>query len=244
MAEVLYEVAEGVARITLNALDRRNALTLTMSKDLVDAFGEADRDLTVGAIVLTGQESFCAGADLGVLAGENSDPASDESYRTTETLYSTFTTIGSVGPAVVAAVRGPAVGAGLNMALAADLRIVANNARLMSGFARIGLHPGGGHFALLDRAGGRTASAGIGLFGQEIEGVQAVALGIAWQALDDGAVEARADELARRIARDPELARRMTASFRLTTGRSGGDWRTAIEVERGPQMWSFRRRAQ
>src|SRR5919107_1147213 len=68
----------------------------------------------------------------------------------------------------LAAVCGAAVGAGINLMLATDLRVVAQNARILAGFLRIGLHPGGGFFTIAGRTGGREATAAIGLFSEEI----------------------------------------------------------------------------
>jgi enoyl-CoA hydratase len=143
----------------------------------------------------------------------------------------------------IAAVRGAAVGAGINLMLAADLRIVADDARLISGFLRIGLHPGGGHFGLLAGRAGAEAAAAAGLFGEEISGLRAVQLGLAWEALPSEHVDERAAELARRPARDPQLARKATASLRIELGPPRLPWAAALEVERGAQLWSLRRRA-
>lgn len=112
----------------------------------------------------------------------------------------------------------------------------------MSGFLRIGLHPGGGHFVLLSRLAGREAAAAMALGGAEIDGDRAVALGLAWEAADDGAVEARAMEFAAGVAKDPALARAVR-SFRLDTGPPAVGWDTAVQTERAPQMWSMRRRS-
>jgi enoyl-CoA hydratase len=82
----------------------------------------------------------------------------------------------------------------------------------------------------------------MGLFGEEVDGDRAVALGLAWAAYDDAEVEDRALSLAGRVARDPALARRMGASFRRETAPGGLPWDVAVEVERSPQMWSLRRK--
>jgi enoyl-CoA hydratase len=177
-----------------------------------------------------------------VLADTGRDPVEDEAYRNLETVYAAFTTVGSIGVPTVAAVRGAAVGAGLNLALATDLRVVSRTARLLPGFAQIGIHPGGGHFTLLARVAGREAAAALGLFGDEVDGERAVALGLAWAAYDDGDVEEQALALARRVAQDPALARRMVASFRRETAAGGVPWDVAVELERSPQMWSLRRK--
>ena len=242
MTEIRYEVTDGVALITLDAPDRRNALSVGMARELVDAAHTAESDPEVGAAVVTGGQHFCAGAVRSVLADTGRDPVADEAYRNLETVYSAFTTIGSIGVPTVAAVRGAAVGAGLNLALATDLRVVSRTARLLPGFAQIGIHPGGGHFTLLARVAGREAAAALGLFGEEVDGERAVALGLAWAAYDDGAVEAQAMALASRLAKDPPLARRLVASFRRETAAGGVPWDVAVELERSPQMWSLRRK--
>jgi len=242
MSEVRYEVADGVAVITLDAPDRRNALSVEMSRELIEAARAADADESVGAVVVGGGAHFCAGAVRAVLADTGADPAEDRAYRNLETVYRAFTTIGSIGVPTVAAVRGAAVGAGLNLALATDLRIVSRTARLLPGFAQIGIHPGGGHYTLLSRVAGREAASALGVFGDEVDGERAVALGLAWAAYDDGEVEERALAMARRVARDPALARRMVANFRRETAPAGVPWDVAVELERSAQMWSLRRR--
>jgi enoyl-CoA hydratase len=196
----------------------------------------------VGAVVVTGGEHFCAGAVRSVLADTGRDPVEDQAYRDLETVYAAFTTLGSISVPTIAAVRGAAVGAGLNLAMAADLRVVSRSARLLPGFAQIGIHPGGGHFTLLARAGGREVAAAMGLFGQEIDGLRAVELGMAWAAHDDADVLPEALALAAGVAADPDLARRMVVSFRRETAPGGLPWDVAVEVERAPQLWSLRRR--
>lgn len=242
MSEVTYTVADAVATITLSAPERRNALSVEMSRELIDAAQAAGQDHAVGAVVVTGGPHFCAGAVRAVLADTGLDPVEDEAYRNLETVYRAFTTIGDLAVPTVAAVRGAAVGAGLNLALATDLRIVSTSARLLPGFAQIGIHPGGGHFTLLGRVAGREAAAAMGLFGEEVDGARAVQLGLAWAAHDDADVEAEAHALAARVAKDPELARRLVRSFRRETAPGGIPWDVAVELERSPQMWSLRRK--
>ncbi|GAA2156533.1 enoyl-CoA hydratase [Humibacillus xanthopallidus] len=241
-SEIRYEVSDGVAIVTLDAPERRNALSVEMSQELIDAARAAEGDPAVGALVVTGGSHFCAGAVRSVLADTGRDPVEDAAYRNLETVYRAFTTIGEIGVPTIAAVRGAAVGAGLNLALATDLRIVSRTARLLPGFAQIGIHPGGGHFTLLNRVAGREAAAALGLFGEEVDGDRAVALGLAWAAYDDGEVLERALALATRVAADPALARRTVGSFRRETAPGGMPWDVAVELERSPQMWSLRRR--
>jgi enoyl-CoA hydratase len=243
MSEIRYEVSDGVAVVTLDAPARRNALTRAMAAELVAALDEADADERVGAVVIGGGASFCAGADRAVLAAAGQDPAAEDHFTGIETIYRAFLRVGQVKAPTIAAIRGAAVGAGMNLALAPDLRVVAQDARLISGFLRIGLHPGGGHFALLDRSAGREAAAAMGLFDAQVSGTRAVELGLAWTAVEDTAVDAVAFELAARAGADPALARRAAASFRRETGNPGTSWDVGVEVERSAQMWSMRRKA-
>ena len=244
MAEVRVETSGGVVSLVLDAPSRRNALTVEMARELVAACEAIDADAGVGAVVVSGAEGFfCAGADRETLFGTGADPAEDEAYRRLDWIYRSFVRVGELVPPTIAAVRGAAVGAGVNLALATDLRIMAEDARIVSGFSRLGIHPGGGHFTLAVRAGGRETAAAVGLFGEELSGAQAAEHGMAWQALPDAEVEPRALELAGRAGADPELSRRIARSMRLQLGPPAVGWPVAVEAERAPQMWSLRRRA-
>jgi enoyl-CoA hydratase len=150
--------------------------------------------------------------------------------------------VGSLQPPTIAAIEGGAVGAGLNLAMATDLRIVAGDARLMSGFMPIGLHPGGGHAALVGRAGGREVTNAMVLFGEALTGIECVDHALAWEALPKDEVFGRALELAARAAADPALSRRVARSARLQAGPPAIGWDAALELERASQMWSMQRK--
>ena len=243
MSEVKVEIDGHVAVLSLCAPDRRNALTPAMAAELVAACEEIDADPGIGAVVVRGEGGyFCAGAHRDTLAGAGADPLGDPAYDNLSIVYRSFARVGELEPPTVAAVRGGAVGAGVNLVLATDLRVVAEDARLMAGFLRIGLHPGGGYFVLSGRTAGREATAALGLFGEEMDGRRAVALGLAWDSPPDGDVEARARGLADRAGADPELARRAARSFRLELGPPAVPWPVALDAERAAQMRSLRRR--
>lgn len=243
MNEIRLEIDRGVAVITLAAPGRRNAFTPEMVGELVAACDEVDANSDVGGVVIRAEgDSFCAGAHRGLLAKASRDPAEAANYQALGAAYRGFTRVGELLAPSVAAVRGHAVGAGVNLMLSTDLRVIAESARVMAHFGRIGLHPGGGHFHLLGRLAGREAAAGLGLFSLEVDGRRAVELGLAWEALPEPDVEARALELAAQVARDPQLARAAARSFRLELGPPMGTWPAALELERAAQMWSLRRR--
>ena len=244
MPEVLLDVADGVAVVTLNAPDRRNALTPAMAVELIAVLDDVDGRDDVGALVLTAVgRSFCAGGDVQTLTDAGQDPAAQAAWDGMGAIYDSFYRLGQVRVPTIAAVRGSAVGAGMNMLLAADLRIMATDARLLCGFLKRGLHPGGGHFVLLSRLIGRQAAAAMALFGEEVSGARAAELGLAWAAVDADDVEPRARELAARVAADPALARVAVGNFRKETGPPHVSWEIATQFERPAQMWSMRRSA-
>jgi enoyl-CoA hydratase/carnithine racemase len=239
--EVLLDFDGAVAVVTLNAPERRNALTPGMADELIATFDEVDSRPEIGALVVRAVgKSFCAGGDIATLTEAGKDPAAPEAYEGMGKIYDSFYRLGQVKVPTVAAVRGSAVGAGMNMLLAADLRIVARDARLLCGFLKRGMHPGGGHFVILSRLIGREAAAAMALFGEEIDGDRARELGLAWESVDDVAVEERALELASRVAGDPDLARVAVGNFRKETA-TPVSWEIATQFERPAQMWSMRR---
>jgi enoyl-CoA hydratase len=239
--EVLLDYDGAVAIVTLNAPDRRNALTPAMAGELVAAFDEVDGREDVGALVVRAVgKSFCAGGDIKTLTDAGRDPAEASNYEGMSAIYDSFYRLGQLRVPTVAAVRGSAVGAGMNMLLAADLRIIARDARLICGFLKRGLHPGGGHFVILSRLIGREAAAAMAIFGEEINGDRARELGLAWESPDDEVVEGRALELAARVATDPALARAAVGNFRKEVD-GAVSWEVATQFERPAQMWSMRR---
>ena len=187
---------------------------------------------------------FCAGGDRATLAAAGDDPAAPETYAGMSAIYRSFARVGELEPPTVAAVRGGAVGAGLNLALATDLRVVADDAALLSGFVPIGLHPGGGHTALLGRLGSREAASALTLFGERLTGAELVERGLAWRAVPADEVDGTALDLARVPAADPELARRTARSLRADA-RPARDplGRRRSSSSARAQMWSMRRKA-
>ncbi|HEX5094785.1 MAG TPA: enoyl-CoA hydratase/isomerase family protein [Acidimicrobiia bacterium] len=239
---VTMRSAGGVATVTLSSQRVHNALTPAMARELLACCDEIDADSQVGAAILIGAgTSFCSGADRRTWDVDG-DQVAEPRYADTGVVYESFLRFGALAVPTIAAVRGNAIGAGLNLMLAADMRLVSTTARIFPGFVRIGLHPGGGYFTLSNRVAGREATAAMGLFDEEIDGARAVALGLAWELCADEALEDRAQELAARVARDPQLARRVVCSFREELGPPGIPWAVASEYERASQMWSQRRR--
>lgn len=244
MSDIELERRDGIALLTLNAPDRRNALTVDMARALSAACEEIDGDPSIGAVVVRGAGGyFCAGGDRATLAAAGEDPAAPDAYDGMSAIYASFARVGVLKPPTIAAITGGAVGAGMNLALATDLRVVADDAVLLSGFLPIGLHPGGGHTTLLGRLGSRETASALTLFGSRLSGTEAVERGLAWAAVPAAEVDDTALALAATPARDPDLARRTAASLRSTLGPPALPWAAALELERASQMWSMRRKA-
>lgn len=241
--DVILERVGGVSVVTLNNPSRRNALTPDSADRLVKILDQVNADRTVGAVVLQGADgTFCSGADLSSLESAMDDPAGEEAYEVLERIYRAFTRLGELDVPTIAAVRGSAVGAGVNLAMAADVRVMAHDARVISGFTRIGLHPGGGHLQLVAKATTREVATVMAVLSQEISGRRAAELGLAWESVEDEVVEERALSLATSAGADPDLTRKVKQSLRVTTP-DAVPWLAALQAERAPQLWSLRRAA-
>jgi enoyl-CoA hydratase len=216
-----------------------------MAGELTAACDALDDDREVGAVILRGAGGyFCAGAERGVLSSAYDDPAGETAFTNLSAIYRSFFRLTELGVPSIAAVRGGAVGAGVNLLLSTSLRVIASDARIVSGFGALGLHPGGGHLALLKRVAGYEATVAVGVLGQALTGTRAYELGLAWAAPADDQVEERAGELAGNAARDPELTRMVMASLRHEVGPPELTLAAALQLERAAQMRTQRRRGE
>ncbi len=228
------QIIDRVAVITVSDPDRRNALTLALSEDLAAAVTDCEHNPAVHAVVITGAApAFCAGADLTAL-GE----AKEEGLRR---IYEGFLAVANCTLPTVAAVNGAAVGAGLNLALATDIRLVGPRARFDARFLQLGLHPGGGMTWMLQRAIGPSAARASVLFGQIFDADVAVANGLALAKHED--VVAAAVQLCAAPAAAPRsLVLATKASMRATStpGTTDVDQHAdALTTELAPQITSM-----
>ena len=219
--DVRTEITDRVAVLTVSNPERRNAMNLELSEKLVAAVGAGVDDPAVGAIVITGEApAFCAGGDLAELA--KADPA------TLRAVYAGFLAVAECPLPTIAAVNGAAVGAGLNLALACDLRIAGPRAKFDARFMQLGLHPGGGYTWMIQRAVGAQAAAAITLFGEAVDAREAERIGLAHRVAEDPV--AASVELAARAAAAPrDLIVTTKATMALTAGMTSQ--RDAVEVE-------------
>lgn len=233
----------GVARLTLDNPRRKNAITLEMAAAIEAFCDQVEADASVGAMLVEGAGGyFCSGADTRILAASSADPASPGAVASTSALYRSFTRVGSLPVPTLSLVTGGAVGAGMNLALATDLLLVTPDAVLDSGFLARGIHPGGGHVALLGRRVGYQRAVAMALLGQPLSGAEAVEQGLAYAAYDAAALLPAALELVALAVKDPELTRKVKQSLTLELGAGTVPWPAAVEIERGAQMWSMARK--
>lgn len=223
--DVRTSFLDGVVTLTVSNPERRNAMNLELSAKLVAALEAAVADPAVGAVVITGEApAFCAGGDLSELQG--ADPAR------LRTVYSGFLAVAECPLPTVAAVNGAAVGAGLNLALACDLRLAGPGARFDTRFMQLGLHPGGGYTWMIDRALGAQGAKAMTLFGDVLDAAEAERVGLVWRRYDsDESLIAGAQELAGRAAAAPRgLIEATKTTMRITTGSISHREATEIEV--------------
>ncbi len=234
MAEVRTEIVDGVGVVTLDAPDRRNAFVLSMCDEVGAALDALEADPAVGALVVTGAGSaFCAGADLSHLGGGHGESDRDGLLA----IYEGFLRVARSPLPTIAAVNGPAVGAGMNLALACDVRMAGASARFDTRFLQLGIHPGGGHTWMMRRIVGPQATAATVLFGEVLSGADAERHGLAWRCVADDELLPLAVELGTRAATAPrELVRRVKAT--IDDMAEVADHEAAVQRELGDQVWS------
>jgi 2-(1,2-epoxy-1,2-dihydrophenyl)acetyl-CoA isomerase len=201
---ILFESADGIARLTLNRPDRLNSFNTVMHSEIRDALADLRRDASARVLVLTGAgRGFCAGQDLGdrVIAPGSAPPDLGSSI---ERFYKPLIlTLRHLPLPVIAAVNGVAAGAGANIALACDLVIAARSATFVQAFSRIGLVPDSGGTWFLPRLVGHARAMGLALLGEKLPAEQAAEWGLIWRCVDDSQLAAEADALAQQLAAAP-----------------------------------------
>lgn len=204
--QITYEISDRILTIMLNRPERLNAYTLTMCNELIDAFSRADADDDVRVVIVTGAgRAFCAGADLSPdgAGGERrpGEPAEDiEEYRD---LAGRLTLpIYDLKKPVIAAINGPAVGVGITMTLAMDIRLASENARMGFVFTRRGLVAEGASHWFLPRIAGMGKAAEWILSGRVFGAQEALVHGLVTEVLPPDALIPRAREIALEIAQN------------------------------------------
>jgi enoyl-CoA hydratase/carnithine racemase len=197
LTDLTVDIADGVALLTLNRPERRNAYTAEMGELLNRAYRQCDDDDAVRAIVLTGAgEAFCAGADFSSATRPFDTPTEEAAFTAAPTDPAAF----ELRTPVIAAVNGHAIGIGLTIALQADIRIMAVDAKYAVAQVRRGVIPDCMSHWTLPHLVGVTVAADILLTGRTFDGAEAAALRIATRALPGDQVLEHAMAVARDIA--------------------------------------------
>ena len=178
---ITYELSDGIAVVTMNRAEKYNALTTQMRAEIEHAFTVGGREARV--VVITGAgNAFCSGQDL----GDRANAASIDLERTLRDEYAPMLrAITNCPVPTIAAVNGPAAGAGANLALAADIVFASESAYFLQAFTRIGLIPDAGGTYTMPRQMGMAKAMGAALFADKISARQADEWGMIWEAVDD-----------------------------------------------------------
>lgn len=232
MAEVLIKTIDnGVCTLTMNRVERRNALSPELLQALVDSVAEVSRDSNVGAIVLRGAGGyFCVGGDVKAMAEGSGRAAShEERVAALRGRMEVSRLLHESGKPSVAAITGAAAGAGLSMAMACDFRVAGRAAKLTTAFAKVGLSGDFGGTWFLTRLVGAAKAREMYLLSPTLTADEALGIGLVTEVVDDDAVHARAEALARQLADGP----RITLSYikRNMNDAIGGSLVASLDAE-------------
>ncbi|MDA3629463.1 enoyl-CoA hydratase-related protein [Saccharopolyspora sp. WRP15-2] len=228
MADLEYQVKDGIGTILLNRPGRKNAFTMEMIDQWAAAIRSARFDPEVRVLVLTGAgDAFCSGVDLDdFTAGEKA--VLDHKTILTERIHQVALALEDFDKPVIAAVNGVAVGAGMDMALMCDIRFVGESARMSEGYVRIGLVPGDGGCYFLPRLVGTAKALELLWTGDFIDAATAVELGIASRSYPDDELAEQTYAFARRLADGPPVAIRAIKRTVYQSART--DLRTSLDL--------------
>ncbi|MFO1414073.1 MAG: 2-(1,2-epoxy-1,2-dihydrophenyl)acetyl-CoA isomerase PaaG [Burkholderiales bacterium] len=205
---IRYEVAGGVARLTLNRPDKLNSFTEAMHAEVRAALDAVEADRAVRVLVLTGAgRGFCAGQDLGDRAVQIEAGQMPDLGDTVERNYKPLILrLAGLRVPTIAAVNGIAAGAGASLALACDLVVAAKSASFLQAFSRIGLIPDTGGTWFVSQRVGMARAMGLALLAEKLPAEKAADWGLIWAAVDDAQFPATIDALAAQLAVAPTKA--------------------------------------
>ncbi|HKD49296.1 MAG TPA: enoyl-CoA hydratase-related protein [Candidatus Acidoferrum sp.] len=205
---VLLETKQdGIATLVMNRPDRLNALNNELTTALNDALGHLAEDESVRVVVITGAgRAFCAGGDLALIGKGRATAATQSLEPLLRSGMQAVLRMRTMSQPVIAAVNGAAAGAGMNIALAADIRIAAEEAAFGQNFAKVGLFPDFGGTYFLPQLVGPAKAAELFYTGDMIDAKAALRLGIVNQVVPGAHLEAEVRALAQKIMQGPPLA--------------------------------------
>ncbi|MBN8755380.1 MULTISPECIES: enoyl-CoA hydratase-related protein [Variovorax] len=207
---ILYELNDGIATLTLNLPAKLNPIARELQVELRDALERIRDDRAVRAVILTGAgKAFCVGADLSAMApGETGKSLGTQTAEWMQSLSNPLIeTLRTLPVPVVAAVNGPAAGAGVGLAMAADVTIAARSAYFYLPFLpKLGIVPDLGCTWAIPRRAGRARAMGMALLDERVDAERAVQWGLIWSCVDDAKLQEEATGIAQRVARLPAHA--------------------------------------
>ncbi len=209
--DLLENVKDGVAVLTLNRPDRLNAMSRPMLDALLEALPRLAEDPDVGVVVLTGAgRGFCAGGDVKAMAEGNElgGQTMEEKAQALRSRMETSRWLHEMPKPTIAMMRGPAAGAGLSLAMACDLRIASDTARLGTAFARVGYSGDFGGSYYLTQLVGTAKARELYFTADLLDAQQALSLGLVNRVVPDARLEEETMTLASRLARGPRVAYR------------------------------------
>jgi 2-(1,2-epoxy-1,2-dihydrophenyl)acetyl-CoA isomerase len=210
MSHVLYEVEAGVATLTLNLPAKLNPIAKDLQIELRDALARVTDDKAMRAVVLTGAgKAFCVGADLSAMhAPEEGKTLGDETADWMQSLsHPIISGLRNLPVPVVCAVNGPAAGAGVGLALAADVTLAGRSAFFYLPFLpKLGISPDLGCTWFIPRAIGRARAMGMALLDERLSAEKAAQWGLIWDCVDDDMLLTEAHKVAQRLALLPAHA--------------------------------------
>jgi 2-(1,2-epoxy-1,2-dihydrophenyl)acetyl-CoA isomerase len=236
---LLYDVEDGIATLTLNRPERLNALGDTLRDDLHDAVTRAAEDPDVRVMILTGAgKGFCAGGDVKAM-NENKERGASRPLmeKVAPGRDRTVLALRDAPKPVIAAVNGAAAGAGMNLALACDIRLASAAAKFAQAFVKRGLHPDWGGTYFLPRVVGTAKACELIFTGEIIDAQEALRLGLVSAVHSPDALMPAARALARKIADGPPIAIRLAK--RAIYHSLESDLRQALEFETYAQNICF-----
>ena len=236
---LLYDVEDGIATLTLNRPERLNALGDTLREDLHDAVTRAAEDSDVRVLIVTGAgKGFCAGGDVKAMSENKARGASRTLMeKVAPGRDRTVLALRDAPKPVIAAVNGAAAGAGMNLALACDMRLASAAAKFAQAFVKRGLHPDWGGTYFLPRVVGAAKACELIFTGEIIDAQEALRLGIVSAVHAPEALILAARALARKIADGPPIAIRLAK--RAIYHSLECDLRQALEFETYAQNICF-----
>ena len=202
---IRYEVRDAVASLALNRPDALNSLTDDMKKELFDAVKSAERDDAVRALVLTGEgRGFCAGEALNPELAKQAEPRVDLTLR--DYYHPVIEKLRAMDKPVIAAVNGTCAGAGVSLAMAADMRLASDKASFMMAFVKIGLVPDAGGTFFLPRLVGMSKAIEMCMTGDKVDAAEAARIGLVNRVVPHDELAAEASKLAAKLAVLPTKA--------------------------------------